>query len=485
MRRTWVIVLVIVAIAAVLLIRGFSRASAEKQGNKNHSWYPYYTQSESYEPYEKNILFETLKSQYGDDFMDITNDQILQEALKRVKGKGLYINVDQYFKGDSADIADLLKFAREGHSVLIASEYFEDRIMKMIFTQEYTTSKDREIDENPDPYSGDWEWDDYDEEWYHIGEREELNRKWRNYFCTSYPAHRNDGWGTGGSGFTPAFNAGEVELYLSAKPNAVGFVPLTYQNKRWYKSWDYFSTETLFEAVKDLDSVHPVAYMRRPYAISAEKNFPICMEVKVGKGSFYVSTTPILFSNFFLDTAENFKFVSSLMGNIEADNIVWDDLRRLKSYLADYQRSDSRFRYILSDPNLSKGFYFLCLSAFIYLLLSIKRRQRPIPTMDQNDNTSLEFTHSIARLYFLNPDHKLILEKKKAHFQHFVNKRYGMLSHDDEEFQRRLAERSGVDYKYVEKLYNSYKLAESQNTVNEGLLMQVANLQHHFYSHCK
>jgi hypothetical protein len=196
-------------------------------------------------------------------------------------------------------------------------------------------------------------------------------------------------------------------------------------------------------------------------------------------------SAPILFTNYFLRDSVHFQYMNHLLAKPQGKTLLWDNMTREVNRMAAYQNSESYFRLLLSNSPLSKAFYFTFGVGFLFLLLSIKRKQRPIPVMDQNQNTSLEFSRSVARLHYMNPNHKLMLDKRRKHFQSFVSKRYGLVLTSEDESLQRLSEKSGIDFKYIKKLFNSYKLSDTKTLVSESLLMQVANLQEHFYLNCK
>jgi hypothetical protein len=483
--------LVLVVLVLVFVLRGKDKVVDQQTSTTHHDWTPTYEVSPKYKPYDKGLLLETMKAVYESNFNDISMERDLSNLLGRAPENTLYFNIRRNFRPDSLELNALQDFANRGNDVFIAAEQFSSEDLDRWFEVEYQDiDDDLEADDegidDTEPWQDQWEWSEEQGTWVEIEKIEEPDTFWSSFYTssTSRSLHEARGWKTGAwEDFVGSIGTSRVHGFLANKPDSVSCAPKTVGGNVWIKDWKYFNVDQISEYAFNSDSIVPIAYIRRDFKTST--NYPVCIKIKAGKGNVYLMTCPIMFSNFFLKDSSHFKFISSMLGSIRAEEVYWDEMTRYKYNEAEYDHSETYFRFLLNNSALSKAFYFTLLIAFLYLILSIKRRQRSIPILDQNENTSLAYSNSIARLYYLNPNHKLILDKKRLHFQSFINKRYGLMYFDDDDFLERLAQKSGVKVKYIRKLYNSYKLADKQSVVHEYLLLQVANLQEHFYLNCK
>jgi|GEM_PF-5505150 len=473
-------------LAGFVILFGSSCSDSNDSDDKRYNWKESYTFESEDLPYGTSILFKSLKSQYGNEMWDISDDRRLDVLLDNAKDQSAYLMIRQRFTPDSSDMAAISDYAERGNDVFIAAKYINEDVVSSLISTRYDVLLRGALkpvnNDEIDPYSDEWEWNPYLEEWHKKADLNRYNAVWSDLH-SSRPRHQTGIWEEANGSILGAVSTSRINGYLSGSSDSVFAQAKTYEGQTWIKSWYFFGKWELLEQITNYDSVQPVSYFKRDFA---QSNHHInCIKIKHGKGHIYLMSTPLLLTNYFVHQKDHYEYVSGILANLNGDHLYWDDMTRFKPNSANYANSRTYYRFLLSNPPLKKAFYILFFTALLYLLLSLKRKQRPIPVMDQNDNTSLEYSHSIARLYFLNPNHKVILDKKKKHFQHFVNKRYGLLHHDDEEFQHKLAEKSGVNFKYIHKLYNSYKVADNQTVVKEYLLMQVAELQQHFYLNCK
>lgn len=469
------IVFGIVLLIIVYMTRGMwmkkDESKAEHSPNKKHDWYERYDRGWNYRPYDKDIVYETMKAKYGSKFKDITDNPDLSSVLDQNSGNSLYFSLVRNFSADSMQVNALLDFAQKGNDVFIATQWQSSSQLSQFLG----------ITEEPSSGAQN-EWDD-EQPWMESNEGFTAET-WDDHFSTSpgTNVHPYAGWFTTGTSVLHGVNDTSVSAFLCGKTDTVLCRPKSRYGIT-YRRWIAFDAHQIEELGCTMENIEPVSYLRTGHRYSP--CYPNCIKIKRGKGNIYLMTTPIMLSNYFNSDSSHFQYINSLLASTNGDQILWDDVTRASMAFQPYQESSSYFRFILSNSALSKAFYFTCIAVLIYLILSIKRKQRPIPIMDQNVNSSLEFSHSIARLHYLSNTHKLMLNKKRLHFQSFVARRYGIVLVNEEGSLQKLASKSGVDYKYIRKLFNSYELADTKTNVSESLLMQVARLQDQFYSTCK
>src|SRR5690606_26056512 len=117
-----------------------------------------------------------------------------------------------------------------------------------------------------------------------------------------------------------------------------------------------------------------------------------------GEGKFLIHTTPEAFSNFNL-LHENQEYAAAAMSYVNAEKIYWDE----------YIKSGRRFissplRFILGNQALTWSYYLVMSGLFLFVLFQGKRQQRPIPIIEPQKNSSVEFTKTVGSLYFQHRD---------------------------------------------------------------------------------
>lgn len=215
--------------------------------------------------------------------------------------------------------------------------------------------------------------------------------------------------------------------------------------------------------------------------------------IPYGGGNFYIHSTPAAFTNYQLLRPEALEYAERALSYTGAGPVYWDEgsKNRANNTLATTPpsrslSSRSPLQYILSQPPLAMAWYLLLFLGMTYLLLRSRRRQRMVPVLEPNANTSLEFVSTIGRLYFLQNDHKQLCLQKMRLFQQFIRERYGLQARDtDEAFLVKLAAKSEVSRELTDKLFLIHNNIETSNIVTENTLAQFHGLIEEFHRTCK
>jgi hypothetical protein len=221
------------------------------------------------------------------------------------------------------------------------------------------------------------------------------------------------------------------------------------------------------------------------------------IEVPYGEGRFLLHSTPLVFSNFILKNERSWPYVDGALGYLPDGPIYFDEFNGISAMLArqlndPFQRPGKSFstegplQYVLSQPSLAWAWYLGLALVLLYLLFRAKRRQRIIPVLEPNRNTSLEFIATIGQLYFQQNNHRKLALQKMQLLLAYVRERYGVATNElDDDFVSRLAERSNVEPEVLRKMFVLYKNIQTSNYLSESTLIDLHKLTDHFYQHCK
>ncbi|MBK9014266.1 MAG: hypothetical protein IPM82_09290 [Saprospiraceae bacterium] len=150
------------------------------------------------------------------------------------------------------------------------------------------------------------------------------------------------------------------------------------------------------------------------------------MSAAYGKGEFLLHTTPLAFTNLHLVEKRGLEYASKAFSHLSAGPIYWDERAYdpFNDMAGGNSDKESPLKYILSQPALAWAWYILLGMAVFYLIFRAKRRQRVIPVLEKNANTSLEFIGTIGRLFFIQNNHRQLATQKMRLFLIFVRERY-------------------------------------------------------------
>lgn len=387
---------------------------------------------ESKDPFGTYLVRNLLETYFpGQDF------EVVKDSLNERLDSGSYIYIGDRFWLDSTALSQLLKFVEKGNQVFIACPYLPQNLLDTLNNKSCVNDKNYDYDSQV--FEGDL---------YHITDS----------VVTANFQHPN-----------------------LANENGYQFKRLFLKQAQFYE-WAYMPEEFFCEGQTTFTSLGQIN--------GEHTNF---LSVAFGKGQFLLHTTPIAFTNLHLLKKQGLDYASKSFSHLKKGKIYWDE--RPYNPFANYadgsgggtrSQNESPLKYILSQPALAWAWYSLLGMAVMYLIFRAKRRQRVIPVLEKNTNTSLEFIGTIGRLFFLQNDHRHLAAQKMRLFLIFVREHYRMPTKDlNEQFAKSLAIRSNVSEELITKIiYINYNI-ERSGTITEELLIDFHRLMEKFYRECK
>lgn len=221
--------------------------------------------------------------------------------------------------------------------------------------------------------------------------------------------------------------------------------------------------------------------------------------IRHGEGFFFLHTSPIAFSNIQLVDQQSLQYAEQVFSQLPAGPIYWDEYSKVSEDIARRQNmppdgepeerrlnSRSPLQYVLEQPSLTWAWYLLLTLALLYLIFRARRRQRIIPVLEPNANTSLEFVRTIGRLYFLQNEHRLLALQQMRLFRAYVWQRYGLQAREtDEEFIEKLSGKSEIQATRLQDLLDSYRQIERSERIDAGHLTGFHRKLDYFYKNCR
>ncbi|WP_192822136.1 DUF4350 domain-containing protein [Rufibacter sp. LB8] len=201
------------------------------------------------------------------------------------------------------------------------------------------------------------------------------------------------------------------------------------------------------------------------------------VQVPFGKGSFFLSSVPFAFSNYYVIKTPQSKYAAAALSHLPVQPVWWDEYQKQGS-----QENESKFRVLLSYDALTWAYYITLGGLFLFVLFQSKRTQRIIPVVEKPRNTTLEFVQVVGDLYYNYRDHKAIAEKKVNYFLEYLRLHFHEHTTDlDQELQERVAAKSGIDLQEITKLFNIIQDVRRYETVEEITLWNLNKKLENFY----
>ncbi|HNG90920.1 MAG TPA: hypothetical protein PK858_11970, partial [Saprospiraceae bacterium] len=195
-----------------------------------------------------------------------------------------------------------------------------------------------------------------------------------------------------------------------------------------------------------------------------------------GKGQFLLHTNPAAFSNYSLLRPGARPYIEAVLGWLPEGPIYWDAVSRVPEAVARRANANRHngfagldnehlLTYILQQPALAWGWYLLLGLTGLWLIFKAKRRQRIIPILRRNENSSYEFINTVANLHFRERNYDGISIQKMKLFLAQLRDRYGLhatlnpITHAlraDSDFFKRLAAVSEVPEQEIHDIFTHY-----------------------------
>ena len=202
-------------------------------------------------------------------------------------------------------------------------------------------------------------------------------------------------------------------------------------------------------------------------------------------GSIFVHLAPGAFTNFFysIKTIRIIMMKCFLIFPKSVDQVRWDDYFRNHTG-GNRKSSGNIFGWLTSQKAFMWSLLLLILLFLLIYLFETKRRQRLIPLIQPLRNSSLDFVKTIGRLYYQRKDNNNLVSKMSAHFFDHVRNRYNIpTSKQDEEFEKRLAYKSGYDPLELRDLLYRVKTLDGQPDISDQDLLDFNRQLEKFYKH--
>jgi hypothetical protein len=201
----------------------------------------------------------------------------------------------------------------------------------------------------------------------------------------------------------------------------------------------------------------------------------------IGKGRLIVHVEPRLFSNYFLLTADNHKYLNTFLGYLMADNrsLTWDTYYQRKTFNRDEENEKgfSTFSTFLKYPQTRNAFWLALALLLLFVLFGLKRRQRMVPIIKPTENSTVAFSEAIAGLYLSKKDNKVIADKTITFFNDYVRTKYLINANFQQpSYAELLSRKAEVDIETANQLSFLMRNVDRSITVTNEELLQLHSL---------
>lgn len=347
------------------------------------------------QPYGTRIVHRLLENHFdGRKLVDIQKDVAKELPFDSISTGNNYVFIGEAMYLDSAGTKRLLDFVAAGNTAFISSKTIPFDLMTFVYFDECEAAP----------------WNDYG-----MFEDSQAHFSLR----------------------TPSLQDSSTKYFYA------------WQNKPRTYHWHYIEFYHFCDSLPQ----HPLGYLNKDWVNFAA--FPH------GKGRFLLHTNPIAFSNFSLLRPETRPYAAGIFTHLSDGDIYWDAVSRVPEEVGRRRNGSSNrslaeehpLTYILKQPALAWAWYLIAAMSITWLVFRAKRRQRIIPVLPKNENSSYEFISTIAYLHFREKNYAGLSAQGMRHFLAQLRERYALvapmdaetgLPRTDDDFFRKLSALSEV-----------------------------------------
>lgn len=211
---------------------------------------------------------------------------------------------------------------------------------------------------------------------------------------------------------------------------------------------------------------------------------PNFVRLDAGRGSFFLHTAPLAFSNWFVLHKNNSRYVagafSVLPENLSV--VLWNEYYLEKPKRGQKEEDRNWLRTLFSYPSFKWGLLTALFALLVFVLLGMRRNQRMIPPKQKPASDSLDFVKTLGRLYYDQADHKNLASKMTSHFLEHVRSVYKISTQSlDDDFVERLHFRSGYNRQQLIEIVQTIGAVATQHSISEERLAAFHQQLEKFY----
>ena len=196
---------------------------------------------------------------------------------------------------------------------------------------------------------------------------------------------------------------------------------------------------------------------------------PVLISKTIGKGRLTLSSTPYIFTNFGLLFNENYVGASKVLAELPRQRTHYTMFYHLGK-----GEATTPFRYFLAKQPLKWSLYVGLFTVLIFLIVSSRRTQRPIPVVKPPSNATVGYVKTLGALFYREGKHKKAAQRLVNFFLREIREKYFLQIDYTEKFYKHLSAKSGVELVAVIQTFELIVKVRELPYINEKVLIDLS-----------
>ncbi len=440
----WVLILLVMALVVTLYF---------VLDEKRYNWIERY-QPDGEQPYDIGVFKKLLKSNTNNlDFHEL--EKPYNVSLAEIDGTEScnIIAVRRYFFPDTVEMNSLKRFVESGNNLFISAKNISPLL----------------------PIYMKWGKDSVDMLYNHV-----ISDELYAYVADSILDKYNEAedWNKLDSIHKDYKRALEEKVWKTALLDSANYGPTaTLTNTNTAKSvplarvYRKDTTDTYWSKVK-----LPFGASYSTIATLSPSNTNAIVAWQIGEGKIYICSTPLLFTNYYLRNREHFQFTNDVLAELNEGSILFDEIVRFDRSVFNRRGGaslgQSPLSFILSQRALKWAWFALLGAALLFVFFRSKRKQRIIPVLQPNKNTTLAYSQLLGSLQLKEKHNGTKGYEIYQHFLQHLRQRNRWHSNEvNEELKKKLLKLAPELKKQIEYvIYLGTKTANKQQLSDQEVI---------------
>lgn len=196
---------------------------------------------------------------------------------------------------------------------------------------------------------------------------------------------------------------------------------------------------------------------------------PTMITRQVGKGSLTLCSTPYIYTNFGLLYNENYTGAAKLLSTLPEQETHFTLFYQLGK-----GEVTTPLRYFLRQPPLKWAIYVGLFIILVFLIITSRRTQRPIPVVEPPANTTVGYVKTLGALFYREGKHKKAAQKLINYFLRDIREKYYLTIDHTEKFYHHLSTKSGVEVTDVIQTFELMNKVKEVPYIDEKTLIDLS-----------
>jgi len=213
--------------------------------------------------------------------------------------------------------------------------------------------------------------------------------------------------------------------------------------------------------------------------------YPNLVEEQMGKGKLFLHSTPLVFTNYHFRNDSVFSYVNELLSNLGGETYYYLEPGISPSPSDGPPIGESPLKFILAHQSLKWAWYLTIILAFLYIINSMRRKQRAIPVVSLPENQTSAYLDMVYQLFRKEGSHRDIVQSQIKLLHSFLRNRYSLNAKKlNDDFFELASAKLKLDKNYIEQFFKQLERSRYNSTLNDSELLKIDREITEFYLRC-